>query len=88
MIFGGIIGTMGCYYGFRTKAAPGASSRTTTRAVVGACVLVLISDYLLANFLFQILFAKNDPDPRASQAAGGTPCSTAWIGVPREKPWW
>lgn len=58
MIFGGIIGTMGCYYGFRTEGGAEGVGQATTRAVVGACVLVLISDYLLANFLFQILFAK------------------------------
>jgi phospholipid/cholesterol/gamma-HCH transport system permease protein len=30
----------------------------TTRAVVSSCVLVLILDYVLANVLFQIIFAK------------------------------
>src|SRR5262245_55551512 len=58
MIFGGIIGTMGCYYGFRTEGGAEGVGQATTRAVVGACVLVLISDYLLANFLFRILFAQ------------------------------
>jgi phospholipid/cholesterol/gamma-HCH transport system permease protein len=58
MIFGGIIGTMGCYYGFRTEGGAEGVGQATTRAVVGACVLVLISDYLLANFLFRILFAE------------------------------
>jgi ABC-type transporter Mla maintaining outer membrane lipid asymmetry permease subunit MlaE len=28
----------------------------TTRAVVAACVLVLISDYVLANILFRFIF--------------------------------
>jgi phospholipid/cholesterol/gamma-HCH transport system permease protein len=58
MIFGGIIGTMGCYYGFRTEGGAEGVGAATTRAVVGACVLVLISDYLLANFLFRIIFAE------------------------------
>jgi phospholipid/cholesterol/gamma-HCH transport system permease protein len=58
MIFGGIIGTMGCYYGFQTEGGAEGVGTATTRAVVGACVLVLISDYLLANFLFRILFAE------------------------------
>jgi phospholipid/cholesterol/gamma-HCH transport system permease protein len=58
MIFGGIIGTMGCYYGFRTEGGAEGVGQATTRAVVGACVLVLISDYLLANFLFRIVFAQ------------------------------
>ena len=58
MIFGGIIGTMGCYYGFQTEGGAEGVGIATTRAVVGACVLVLISDYLLANFLFRVLFAE------------------------------
>ena len=58
MIFGGIIGTMGCYYGFQTEGGAEGVGTATTRAVVGACVLVLISDYLLANFLFRIVFAQ------------------------------
>ena len=58
MIFGGIISTMGCYYGFRTEGGAEGVGQATTRAVVGACVLVLISDYLLANFLFRIVFAQ------------------------------
>jgi len=56
MFFGGIIGTMGCYYGFRTEGGAEGVGIATTRAVVGACVLVLISDYLLANFFFRIIF--------------------------------
>lgn len=58
MIFGGIIGTMGCYWGFQTEGGAEGVGQATTKAVVGACVLVLISDYLLANFLFRILFAE------------------------------
>jgi len=30
----------------------------TTRAVVSACVLILISDYVLANVLFRFIFSK------------------------------
>jgi len=58
LIFGGIIAWMGCYYGFQTEGGAEGVGIATTRAVVGACVLVLISDYLLANFLFRILFAE------------------------------
>ena len=56
--FGGIIGTMGCYSGFRTEGGAEGVGRATTNAVVWSCVLVLILDYLLANFLFRIIFAK------------------------------
>jgi phospholipid/cholesterol/gamma-HCH transport system permease protein len=56
-VFGGIIGWMGCYYGFRTEGGAEGVGLATTRAVVASCVLVLVSDYMLAHFLFRILFA-------------------------------
>ena len=56
--FGGIIGTMGCYYGFATEGGAEGVGAATTRAVVSSCVLVLISDYVLANVLFRFIFAK------------------------------
>jgi len=58
MFFGGIIGTMGCYYGFATEGGAEGVGQATTRAVVGSCVLVLISDYVLANVLFRFIFAE------------------------------
>jgi len=57
MFFGGIIGTMGCYYGFATEGGAEGVGQATTRAVVASCVLVLISDYVLANVLFRFIFA-------------------------------
>ncbi len=56
VFFGGFIGTMGCFYGFRTEGGAEGVGNATTRAVVASCVLVLISDYLLANVLFRIIF--------------------------------
>ena len=56
--FGGIICWMGCYYGFRTEGGAEGVGVATTRAVVSSCVLVLISDYVLANVLFRFIFAS------------------------------
>lgn len=58
MFFGGIISTMGCYAGFQTEGGASGVGRATTTAVVSLCVMVLVLDYLLANFLFRIIFAK------------------------------
>ncbi len=58
VFFGGIIGWMGCYYGFRTEGGAEGVGIATTRAVVASCVLVLISDYVLANVLFRFIFAE------------------------------
>ncbi len=55
--FGGIIAWMGCYYGFRTEGGAEGVGVATTRAVVASCVLVLISDYVIANVLFRFIFA-------------------------------
>ena len=58
IFFGGIIGTMGCYHGFATEGGAEGVGLATTKAVVASCVLVLISDYVLANVLFRFIFAK------------------------------
>jgi phospholipid/cholesterol/gamma-HCH transport system permease protein len=57
VFFGNIIGTMSCYYGFATEGGAEGVGTATTRAVVASCVLVLISDYLLATVLFRVIFA-------------------------------
>ena len=57
-VFGGIIGTMGCHFGFTAEGGAEGVGQATTRAVVASCVLVLISDYILATVLFQWLFAS------------------------------
>lgn len=56
--FGAIIGWMGCYYGFRTEGGAEGVGQATTSAVVAICVLVLISDYVLATVLFRFIFAS------------------------------
>jgi phospholipid/cholesterol/gamma-HCH transport system permease protein len=57
LCFGNIIGTMGCFYGFATEGGAEGVGIATTRAVVSSCVLVLVLDYVLANVLFQVIFA-------------------------------
>jgi phospholipid/cholesterol/gamma-HCH transport system permease protein len=58
VFFGAIIGWMGCYHGFRTEGGAEGVGKATTRAVVSSCVLVLISDYVLANVLFRFVFSE------------------------------
>ncbi|MBI4363867.1 MAG: ABC transporter permease, partial [Candidatus Latescibacteria bacterium] len=55
--FGMIIATMGCYYGLRSEGGAEGVGVATTHAVVASCLLILIVDYLLASFLFRVLFA-------------------------------
>jgi phospholipid/cholesterol/gamma-HCH transport system permease protein len=58
MFFGGIISTMGCYHGFATEGGAEGVGVATMRAVVASCVLILITDYVLANVLFRLVFAS------------------------------
>jgi len=55
-VFGAIIAIMGCYYGMRTEGGAEGVGIATTRAVVASCVMILISDYFLAEVIFQVLF--------------------------------
>jgi phospholipid/cholesterol/gamma-HCH transport system permease protein len=55
--FGQIIATMGCFYGLKSEGGAEGVGISTTRAVVASCVLILVVDYLLASFLFRVLFA-------------------------------
>jgi phospholipid/cholesterol/gamma-HCH transport system permease protein len=55
--FGMIIAIMGCHYGLRSEGGAEGVGGATTRAVVASCLLILIVDYLLASFLFRVLFA-------------------------------
>ena len=52
LAFGGIIALVGCYQGFKTEGGAEGVGRSTTRAVVLASVMILITDYILASFLF------------------------------------
>jgi phospholipid/cholesterol/gamma-HCH transport system permease protein len=58
VFFGAIIGTMGCHYGFSTEGGAEGVGVATMRAVVASCVLVLISDYVLANVFFRLIFSS------------------------------
>jgi phospholipid/cholesterol/gamma-HCH transport system permease protein len=55
--FGGIIAMMGCYFGLKSEGGAEGVGVATTHAVVASCLLILIVDYLLASFLFRVLFA-------------------------------
>jgi phospholipid/cholesterol/gamma-HCH transport system permease protein len=56
--FGGIIGLMGCYNGFRTFGGAQGVGRSTMHAVVTSCICILITNYFLASVLFRVIFYK------------------------------
>lgn len=47
VVFGFIIGFMGCYHGYKTRGGAEGVGRSTTTAVVYASVAILISDYFI-----------------------------------------
>lgn len=56
--FGGIIGLLGCYNGFRTYGGAQGVGRATMQAVVSSCICILITNYFLASVLFRVIFYK------------------------------
>jgi phospholipid/cholesterol/gamma-HCH transport system permease protein len=50
-VFGGIIGLVACYIGFRTTGGARGIGQSTTRAVVLSFMLILASDYFLTRIL-------------------------------------
>lgn len=58
-VFGFIIALMGCYYGFETKGGAEGVGLATMKAVVSACLLILVSNYFLASVIFRFLFAPS-----------------------------
>ena len=54
--FGGIIATMGCYHGLSTRGGAEGVGIATMKAVVSSCLLILITDYVLAAVLFRGVF--------------------------------
>ncbi|MEF8794911.1 MAG: ABC transporter permease [Salinivenus sp.] len=51
VVFGFLITSVACYVGFNAEAGARGVGRSATRAAVGACITVLIADYLLALLL-------------------------------------
>ncbi len=52
--FGAIISLMGCYTGFTASGGAEGVGQATTKAVVFASVLILISDYVMATILYSV----------------------------------
>jgi len=54
--FGAIIALSGCYYGFQTTGGAEGVGIATKKAVVASCVMILVTDYFLAEVIFRLLF--------------------------------
>jgi phospholipid/cholesterol/gamma-HCH transport system permease protein len=54
-VFGGIIAVTGCYFGLATRGGTEGVGVSTTRAVVTASILILVTDYFMTQVLLAIL---------------------------------
>jgi phospholipid/cholesterol/gamma-HCH transport system permease protein len=52
LVFGGVVGLIGCYKGFNTEGGAEGVGKATTGAVVVSCMLILILDYFLSALLW------------------------------------
>jgi len=52
-VFGGIVAFMGCLRGLQTQQGPSAVGESTTRAVVGGILMLILADALFSIALFQ-----------------------------------
>ena len=51
LVFGTIIGSIGCYQGFQVKGGAEGVGRTTTQAVVASILLIIVADAILNYWL-------------------------------------
>lgn len=52
LVFGAVVGLIGCYKGFNTDGGAEGVGKATTGAVVVSCMLILILDYFLSALLW------------------------------------
>lgn len=52
LVFGAVVGIIGCYKGFHTEGGAEGVGKATTGAVVVSCMLILILDYFLSALLW------------------------------------
>lgn len=51
-VFGFLVTLMGCYHGYNSRGGAQGVGTATTNAVVSACILILIFDYILTELFF------------------------------------
>lgn len=54
IVFGFIIGTVGCYFGLRTTGGTRGVGRSTTQSVVTASIMVIVADFFLSKIILEL----------------------------------
>lgn len=52
LLFGGIICTLSCWFGFHCQRGPEGVGRATNQAVVSSAVTCVVANYFISNFLY------------------------------------
>jgi len=55
-VFGAVIAVSGCLYGFHARGGAAGVGEAAMKAVVSSALLVLVTDYILAAVIFQVIF--------------------------------
>lgn len=53
VVFGFIVGMVGCYFGLRTTGGTQGVGRSTTRSVVTASILVIVTDFFVTKIILE-----------------------------------
>lgn len=56
LVFGFIVGMIGCYFGLRTTGGTRGVGQSTTQAVVFSSILVIVSDFFLSKLVLELRF--------------------------------
>jgi phospholipid/cholesterol/gamma-HCH transport system permease protein len=56
IVFGFIVGMIGCYFGLRTTGGTRGVGHSTTQAVVFASILIIISDFFVSKIVLELRF--------------------------------
>lgn len=54
VVFGFIVGMVGCYFGLRTRGGTRGVGQSTTQAVVTASILVIVADFFLSKLILEL----------------------------------
>jgi phospholipid/cholesterol/gamma-HCH transport system permease protein len=54
LVFGFIVGMVGCYFGLRTTGGTRGVGEATTRAVVFASILVIVADFFVSKIILEL----------------------------------
>ncbi len=54
VVFGAVVGIVGCYFGFRTRGGAEGVGQATTTSVVATLILILLFDFILSSWFLYI----------------------------------